>query len=225
MFLAFPLNLEDLQNAILISNLTEKDYDSHDFFILKTCITLLSSMQDLIDQIEMGEGFSVHCEKEWSQFIKYYSKTYKRSKKIFHRYLKRLKLDYWEQEELVRNITWVTKLINSGFYETDEEDVYFHAVILSGKFFTSVFYYNYLINEACDRKINSPESLFNTRKNLSSIKNERLWIEETYNKLKDKEIDEVPEETKEMLFALWDRTFDFVQELIKCFSKTEALNN
>jgi hypothetical protein len=173
----------------------------------------------------MGEGFSVHCEKEWSQFIKYYSKTYKRSKKIFHRYLKRLKLDYWEQEELVRNITWVTKLINSGFYETDEEDVYFHAVILSGKFFTSVFYYNYLINEACDRKINSPESLFNTRKNLSSIKNERLWIEETYNKLKDKEIDEVPEETKEMLFALWDRTFDFVQELIKCFSKTEALNN
>jgi hypothetical protein len=219
------VNLEDLQNAILISNLTEKDYDSHDFFILKTCIILLSSMQDLINQIEMGEGFSVHCEKEWSQFIKYYSKTYKRSKKIFHRYLKRLKLDYWEQEELVRNITWVTKLINSGFYETDEEDVYFHAVILSGKFFTSVFYYNYLINEACDRKINSPESLFNTRKNLSSIKNERLWIEETYNKLKDKEIDEVPEETKEMLFALWDRTFDFVQELIKCFSKTEALNN
>lgn len=225
MFLAFPLNLEDLQNAILISNLTEKDYDSHDFFIQKTCITLLSSMQDLIDQIEMGEGFSVHCEKEWSQFIKYYSKTYKRSKKIFHRYLKRLKLDYWEQEELVRNILWVTKLINSGFYETDEEDVYFHAVILSGKFFTSVFYYNYLINEACDRKINSPESLFNTRKNLSSIKDERLWIEETYNQLKDKEIDEVPEETKEMLFALWDRTFDFVQELIKCFSKTEALNN
>ena len=225
MFLAFPVNLEDLQNAILNSNLTEKDYDSHDFFILKTCIILLSSMQDLINQIEMGEGFSVHCEKEWSQFIKYYSKTYKRSKKIFHRYLKRLKLDYWEQEELVRNITWVTKLINSGFYETDEEDVYFHAVILSGKFFTSVFYYNYLINEACDRKINSPESLFNTRKNLSSIKNERLWIEETYNQLKDKEIDEVPEETKEMLFALWDRTFDFVQELIKCFSKTEALNN
>jgi lipoate-protein ligase A len=225
MFLAFPLNLEDLQNAILNSNLTEKDYDSHDFFIQKTCITLLSSMQDLIDQIEMGEGFSVHCEKEWSQFIKYYSKTYKRSKKIFHRYLKRLKLDYWEQEELVRNILWVTKLINSGFYETDEEDVYFHAVILSGKFFTSVFYYNYLINEACDRKINSPESLFNTRKNLSSIKDERLWIEETYNQLKDKEIDEVPEETKEMLFALWDRTFDFVQELIKCFSKTEALNN
>jgi len=67
--------------------------------------------------------------------------------------LKRLKLDYWEQEELVRNITWVTKLINSGFYETDEEDVYFHAVILSGKFFTSVFYYNYLINEACDRRL------------------------------------------------------------------------
>ncbi|GAQ24651.1 hypothetical protein [Tepidanaerobacter syntrophicus] len=223
--MAFPLNLEDLQNAILNSNLTEKDYDSHDFFILKTCIILLSSMQDLINQIEMGEGFSVHCEKEWSQFIKHYNKTYTRAKKIFHRYLKRLKIDYWEQEELVRNILWVTKLINSGFYETDEEDVYFHAVILSGKFFTSVFYYNYLINEACDRKINSPESLFNTRKNLSSIKDERLWIEETYNQLKDKEIDEVPEETKEMLFALWDRTFDFVQELIKCFSKTEALNN
>jgi len=64
MFLAFPVNLEDLQNAILNSNLTEKNYDSHDFFILKTCITLLSSMQDLIRQIEMGEGFSVHSEKE-----------------------------------------------------------------------------------------------------------------------------------------------------------------
>ena len=139
MFLAFPLNLDDLQNAILNSNLTEKDYDSHDFFILKTCITLLSSMQDLIDQIEMGEGFSVHCEKEWSQFIKYYNKTYKRAKKIFHRYLKRLKIDYWEQEELVRNILWVTKLINSGFYDNDDEDVYFHAIILSGKFLLQFF--------------------------------------------------------------------------------------
>jgi hypothetical protein len=39
-------------------------------------------MQDLIRQIEMGEGFSVHSEKEWAQFIKYYNKTYKRAKKI-----------------------------------------------------------------------------------------------------------------------------------------------
>ena len=104
MFLAFPVNLEDLQKAIQNSNLTEKDYDSHDFFILKTCITLLSSMQDLIRQIEMGEGFSVHSEKEWAQFIKYYNKTYKRAKKIYHRLLKRLTIDYLEQEEMVRNI-------------------------------------------------------------------------------------------------------------------------
>ena len=65
--MAFPVNLEDLQNAILNSNLTEKDYDSHDFFILKTCITLLSSMQDLIRQIEMGEGLYVNCEKGWGE--------------------------------------------------------------------------------------------------------------------------------------------------------------
>ena len=223
--LLFPVDLKDLQNAILKSQLTEKDYDSQDFFILKTCFTLLTSMQDLINHIEVGGGFYIESEKDWARFVRTYNKSYKSVKRIFNRYLKWLEIDKWDQEELVTTILKIAEFIKSGFYDNQDEIVYFYAVILSGKILTSIFYYNYLINEACDRKINSPESLFNTRKNLSSIKDERLWIEETYNQLKDKEEDEVPEELKESLFALWDRTFKFLQELEDTFGKPKTIKN
>ena len=223
--LPFPVELKDLQNAILKSQLTEKDYDSQDFFILKTCFTLLTSMQDLINHIEVGGGFFIESEKDWARFIRIYDKSYKSVKRIFNRYLKRLEIDKWDQEELVGTILKIAEFIKSGFYDNQDEIVYFYAVILSGKIFTSVFYYNYLINEACDKKIDSLGSLYNTRKNLASIKKERLWIEDTYNRFKNKEIDEVPEEIKEKLFFLWDRTFNFLKELEDTFSKSKTMEN
>jgi len=107
-------------------------------------------------------------------------------------------------------IEWVFDVLENVFVEKKNKPVYLVNVILAGKFYNYLFYKLTAIEASYKKKLNIPSEYIEERRNLSMIINERRFIDEIEEKVKNKEGEDIPETEQSILFGLWDRTLDFI---------------
>lgn len=204
-------DLLDLEKIVMDSKLNENVYKSKDFYIARLAFSLLESMEVIVKEAEKEDnGLHIENKASWMKFLSLYYNRLNVSRNLFNYVIRGEEISESDKKELRNYIEWVFDVLENVFVEKKNKPVYLVNVILAGKFYNYLFYKLTAIEASYKKKLNIPSEYIEERRNLSMIINERRFIDEIEEKVKNKEGEDIPETEQSILFGLWDRTLDFI---------------